>query len=142
MNKIEDLGLHAAFGRRTTKADPGTRGPHLNLFSGRLQTAKAAPPAPTAAEEVRAFAERKKLKAEAEAVLRVVVEHAAKSDTPLMADGFEIARAAGIPYDQVASAKNALLGLGVLRTRSEGFFGLDGLVLGDAWKRRNDGGRR
>lgn len=137
MNK----NLELATLRRMTADKPGTRGPHLNLFSGGLPKQKAAP-APTLDEEVTSFAEKRKLSEPATAVLRIVVKHHTETGgETLMADTYEIAKKSGLSYADAVKAKDALLHNGVLRFRADNAFGLDGLIPGNPWTNRH-GGRR
>ena len=140
---MNDIDVFAGFARRTTNDPPGTRGPHLNLFSGGLPKAqKAEAKPPTIAEQVAEFEKARKLNPETAAVLRVVLEAFDPSQMPVTLDGFEIAKRAKLSYEATNAARTQLLNLNVLRTRADNVFGIDGLVPGDAWEKRKAGGRR
>ncbi|GJD97303.1 hypothetical protein [Methylobacterium iners] len=131
-----DIAL-VALQTRDAGSKPGTRGPHLNLFSGglpKVQKAEAAPA--TAAERVEAFAKTRKMTADATKVLTIVVESYERTGTPVRMDGFEIAAKTGLTFERVDAIRSELLCASVLRVRSDNPFGIDGLIPGDAWNRR------
>ncbi|CAA2105467.1 hypothetical protein MBUL_03207 [Methylobacterium bullatum] len=130
LSQKADIALAA----RSAGARPGTRGPHLNLFSGGLTTQKAAPVVVTTAERVAKFAETRRLKADAANVLGLVVEHHTRTGEPLELDGFEIASKTGIDFERVHAIRSELLGSQVLRVRSGNAWGRDGLVPGDNFR--------
>lgn len=139
MNKSTDLGLVAAFGQRTSKADPGTRGPHLDLFRGGTPTAKSETPSTTLAAEVAEFANARKLDAGTAKVLEVVLDAFAAEDAPVRLDAFDLGQRAKLSREDAAAARDRLMSIGALRTNANNAFGLDGLAPGGAWLRRYEG---
>lgn len=132
MKQGTDIAL-TAHTFRQKDAEPGTRGPHQNLFSGGSTVKKAEAPARSVSERVASFAQANRLKDDTRRVLEAVVEHHERTGQPLQLDGFDLARKAGVPYDRVHVAKGTLLSNGCIRTRWDGAFAVEGLVPGDSW---------
>lgn len=130
-----DLALSSHILRRK-EAKPGTRGPHINLFSGGLPKVQAKTATSTTAERVAAFTAKQKMGADTAAVFALVVEHHERTGDPLVIDGFEIAQRAGVSYERAHAIRSELLGVGMIRVRSGNAWGIDGLVPGDAWSQQ------
>lgn len=126
-----DLGV-AAHEFRQKGAKPGTRGPHLKLFSGGAVTKKAAAPELTVSQRVTNFAEVRKLKEDTTRVLSMVIEHHERTGKPMPIDAFDIAKKADVTFERACVIRSELMRANAVRI-SSGVWGDDGLLPGDAW---------
>lgn len=122
-----------------SEAKPGTRGPHLNLFSGGAPAQKAAAPALTVSQRVSKFAEVRKLKDDTAKVLTMVIEHHARTGEPMPIDAFDISQKADVTFKRACAIRDELMRASAVRI-SSGVWGDNGLLPGDAWDFQN--GRR
>lgn len=126
-----DLGV-AAHEFRQRGAKPGTRGPHLNLFSGGAVAKKTAAPELTLSQRVTKFAEVRKLKEDTTRVLTIIVEHHERTGEPMPIDAFDIAQKADVSFERACVIRSELMRANCVRI-SSGVWGDDGLLPGDAW---------
>lgn len=104
------------------------------------RTAKAETEAPRdLGGQAEAFAQKRRMSADARALFVTVAKHYEKTGKAIQADGFELAKLSGIPYESVKAAKQELTGWGLIVTRSDNVMGVDGLYPGAEWRDR--GGR-
>ncbi|WP_342154584.1 hypothetical protein [Methylorubrum sp. SB2] len=131
MTKDTDIALTAHTSRQKG-AEPGTRGPHLNLFSGGTVAKKAAPVELTTTERAAKFAEVRKIKEDATRVLTDIVSHHERTGEPLRVDAYDIAKMAGVSFERAVVIRSELMKANAVRVFA-GQWGNEGLLPGDAW---------
>lgn len=120
-----------ALASRSANAQPGTRGPHLNLFRGGLPAKKAEPARrETIAERIAAFAASRKMTEPQAAVFGIIAAHVLEHGSPLTDDGFIVAQNARVAYEDFKVIRARLMSAGIIRMRAVGAIGVDGYDLG------------